>query len=211
MLGSGAVIVIDDRCCMVQLGLRVAQFYMHESCGKCTPCREGTRWMVQILLNAIEEGDGERRATSTCCSTSATGSSASASARSATPRRCRSRATSTSSAPSSRRTSTRAAARSAASRRSRASSRRSTSTRTHPDGGGPGVSAAASRRVVKVTIDGREVEVPKGTGPRRDGGGRGHRDPGLLLRAAARPGRRRLPHVPRRGRGRCRSSRPAAR
>jgi NADH-quinone oxidoreductase subunit F len=39
----------------VQLGLRVAQFYMHESCGKCTPCREGTRWMVQIL-DAIEEG-----------------------------------------------------------------------------------------------------------------------------------------------------------
>ena len=55
MLGSGAIIVIDDRCCMVQLGLRVAQFYMHESCGKCTPCREGTRWMVQIL-RAIEEG-----------------------------------------------------------------------------------------------------------------------------------------------------------
>jgi len=55
MLGSGAVIVIDDRCCMVQLGLRVAQFYMHESCGKCTPCREGTRWMVQIL-RTIEEG-----------------------------------------------------------------------------------------------------------------------------------------------------------
>jgi NADH-quinone oxidoreductase subunit F len=55
MLGSGAIIVIDDRCCMVQLGLRVAQFYMHESCGKCTPCREGTRWMVQIL-HAIEAG-----------------------------------------------------------------------------------------------------------------------------------------------------------
>jgi NADH-quinone oxidoreductase subunit F len=59
MLGSGAVIVIDERCCMVQLGLRVAQFYMHESCGKCTPCREGTRWMVQ-LLHAIEEGRAER-------------------------------------------------------------------------------------------------------------------------------------------------------
>jgi NADH-quinone oxidoreductase subunit F len=58
MLGSGAVIVIDDRCCMVQLGLRVAQFYMHESCGKCTPCREGTRWMVQIL-EKIEEGRAE--------------------------------------------------------------------------------------------------------------------------------------------------------
>jgi NADH-quinone oxidoreductase subunit F len=40
---------------MVQLGLRVAQFYMHESCGKCTPCREGTRWMVQILRK-IEDG-----------------------------------------------------------------------------------------------------------------------------------------------------------
>ncbi len=56
MLGSGAVIVIDERACMVQLGLRVAQFYMHESCGKCTPCREGTRWMVQIL-HKLEAGD----------------------------------------------------------------------------------------------------------------------------------------------------------
>ncbi len=56
MLGSGAVVVIDERCCMVQLGLRVAQFYMHESCGKCTPCREGTRWMVQILRK-IEDGE----------------------------------------------------------------------------------------------------------------------------------------------------------
>jgi NADH-quinone oxidoreductase subunit F len=56
MLGSGAVIVMDDRCCMVQLGLRVAQFYQHESCGKCTPCREGTRWMVD-LLKKIEAGE----------------------------------------------------------------------------------------------------------------------------------------------------------
>jgi NADH-quinone oxidoreductase subunit F len=54
-LGAAAVIVIDERACMVQLGLRVAQFYMHESCGKCTPCREGTRWMVQIL-EAVEAG-----------------------------------------------------------------------------------------------------------------------------------------------------------
>ncbi|TML87807.1 MAG: NADH-quinone oxidoreductase subunit NuoF [Actinobacteria bacterium] len=59
MLGSGAVIVIDDRACMVQLGLRVAQFYMHESCGKCTPCREGTRWLVQIL-HAIEDGESSQ-------------------------------------------------------------------------------------------------------------------------------------------------------
>jgi NADH-quinone oxidoreductase subunit F len=56
MLGSGGVVVLDDRCCMVQLGLRVAQFYMHESCGKCTPCREGTRWMVD-LLRKIEAGE----------------------------------------------------------------------------------------------------------------------------------------------------------
>jgi NADH-quinone oxidoreductase subunit F len=53
--GSAAIIVVDDRCCMVQLALRAAQFYMHESCGKCTPCRVGTRWLVQ-LLTKIEEG-----------------------------------------------------------------------------------------------------------------------------------------------------------
>jgi NADH-quinone oxidoreductase subunit F len=56
-LGSAAVIVVDDRACMVQLGLRAEKFYMHESCGKCTPCREGTRWLVQ-LLEKIEVGDG---------------------------------------------------------------------------------------------------------------------------------------------------------
>jgi NADH-quinone oxidoreductase subunit F len=58
-LGAAAVIVIDDRACMVQLALRASQFYMHESCGKCTPCREGTRWMVQ-LLRKIEEGEAEQ-------------------------------------------------------------------------------------------------------------------------------------------------------
>jgi NADH-quinone oxidoreductase subunit F len=56
-LGSAAVIVVDDRACMVQLALRAEKFYMHESCGKCTPCREGTRWLVQ-LLEKIESGDG---------------------------------------------------------------------------------------------------------------------------------------------------------
>jgi NADH-quinone oxidoreductase subunit F len=58
--GSAAIIVIDDRCCMVQLALRATQFYMHESCGKCTPCREGTRWLVQ-LLTKIEDGRGDDR------------------------------------------------------------------------------------------------------------------------------------------------------
>jgi NADH-quinone oxidoreductase subunit F len=54
-IGSGVVTVIDERSCMVQFALRVAQFYMHESCGKCTPCRVGTRWLVQ-LLRAVEDG-----------------------------------------------------------------------------------------------------------------------------------------------------------
>jgi NADH-quinone oxidoreductase subunit F len=58
-LGSAAVIVVDDRACMVQLGLRAEKFYMHESCGKCTPCREGTRWLVQ-LLERIESGEGRQ-------------------------------------------------------------------------------------------------------------------------------------------------------
>jgi len=57
MIGSAAVIAIDDRCCMVQLGIRVSQFYEHESCGKCTPCRVGTRWITQILRK-IESGRG---------------------------------------------------------------------------------------------------------------------------------------------------------
>jgi len=55
-MGSAGVIVIDDRCCMVQLGIRVSEFYEHESCGKCTPCREGTRWMTAILRK-LETGD----------------------------------------------------------------------------------------------------------------------------------------------------------
>jgi len=54
-IGSAAVIAIDDRCCMVQLGIRVSQFYEHESCGKCTPCRVGTHWLTQILQK-IEDG-----------------------------------------------------------------------------------------------------------------------------------------------------------
>jgi NADH-quinone oxidoreductase subunit F len=56
-IGSAAIIVLDDRCCMVQLGVRVSQFYEHESCGKCTPCRVGTRWLTQILKK-VESGRG---------------------------------------------------------------------------------------------------------------------------------------------------------
>jgi NADH-quinone oxidoreductase subunit F len=56
--GAASLIVVDERCCMVQLALRSTKFYMHESCGKCTPCREGTRWMVQ-LLEKLEAGHGD--------------------------------------------------------------------------------------------------------------------------------------------------------
>ena len=53
-------VTIDDRVCMVQLAFRAAQFYMHESCGKCTPCREGGDWLFKILTR-IENGEGEMR------------------------------------------------------------------------------------------------------------------------------------------------------
>jgi NADH-quinone oxidoreductase subunit F len=56
MLGSGSVVVIDDRTCMAQLALRVAEFYRHESCGKCTPCREGTKWVVDMLARLVSGG-----------------------------------------------------------------------------------------------------------------------------------------------------------
>ena len=57
MLGSGALIVMDHTVNVVEATLRLTYFYMHESCGKCTPCREGTRWMWQ-LLNQLQEGTG---------------------------------------------------------------------------------------------------------------------------------------------------------
>ncbi len=55
-MGSAGIVCIDERVCMVQLGIRVSEFYEHESCGKCTPCREGTRWMTAILRK-LEAGD----------------------------------------------------------------------------------------------------------------------------------------------------------
>jgi len=59
-IGSAGVIVLDDRCCMVEYALRASRFYEHESCGKCTPCRVGTRWLSQIL-EKVEAGDGSQR------------------------------------------------------------------------------------------------------------------------------------------------------
>ena len=58
MLGSGAVIVMDETRCMVKSVLRLSYFYSHESCGQCTPCREGTGWLWR-LANRIEHGHGK--------------------------------------------------------------------------------------------------------------------------------------------------------
>jgi NADH-quinone oxidoreductase subunit F len=57
-LGSGAVIVMDETTCMVNALYRLSEFYMDESCGQCTPCREGTGWLVR-LLHRIKEGHGK--------------------------------------------------------------------------------------------------------------------------------------------------------
>ncbi|MEX1273796.1 MAG: NADH-quinone oxidoreductase subunit NuoF [Gammaproteobacteria bacterium] len=58
MLGSGAVIVMDETTCMVRALQRISRFYFSESCGKCTPCREGTGWLWRMVTR-IENGDGE--------------------------------------------------------------------------------------------------------------------------------------------------------
>lgn len=57
-LGSGAVIIMDETTCMVDALYRLSEFYMDESCGQCTPCREGTGWLVR-LLHKIKSGHGE--------------------------------------------------------------------------------------------------------------------------------------------------------
>jgi NADH-quinone oxidoreductase subunit F len=57
MMGSGAVIVMDETRCMVRCLLRLSEFYHEESCGQCTPCREGTGWLARIM-HRIEHGEG---------------------------------------------------------------------------------------------------------------------------------------------------------
>jgi NADH-quinone oxidoreductase subunit F len=56
MLGSGAIIVVDDSNSVVDVCLKLAKFYRHESCGKCTPCREGTNWTVK-MIERIKAGE----------------------------------------------------------------------------------------------------------------------------------------------------------
>jgi NADH-quinone oxidoreductase subunit F len=58
MLGTKALQIFDETTCVVRAVLRWTEFYKHESCGKCTPCREGTWWLVQVLRD-LENGDGK--------------------------------------------------------------------------------------------------------------------------------------------------------
>jgi len=53
-LGSGGLIVIDDSACMVEALRRISRFYYSESCGQCTPCREGTGWLYRMLTRVVE-------------------------------------------------------------------------------------------------------------------------------------------------------------
>jgi NADH-quinone oxidoreductase subunit F len=58
-LGSGAVVIMDDTTCMVRMLRRIARFYYSESCGQCTPCREGTGWLYR-MLGRIIDGKGRK-------------------------------------------------------------------------------------------------------------------------------------------------------
>ena len=57
MLGSASLIVLDEHACIVRAAALMEEFFHHESCGKCTPCREGTSWLFKIL-SRIEAGRG---------------------------------------------------------------------------------------------------------------------------------------------------------
>ena len=89
MLGSGAIIVVDDSQPLVPLALRLAEFYRHESCGKCVPCREGTNWTVK-MLERIDDGEATPMDLEIMAAGPGATSSATASACSATRWRCRS-------------------------------------------------------------------------------------------------------------------------
>ena len=59
MLGAGSVIVMDETTCMVKALARLSHFYFEESCGQCTPCREGTGWLARVV-HRIEHGHGRQ-------------------------------------------------------------------------------------------------------------------------------------------------------
>ena len=58
MLGTAAIMVMDETDCVVDCATRMVRFYAHESCGKCTPCREGSWWATRVL-ERLEDGQGQ--------------------------------------------------------------------------------------------------------------------------------------------------------
>ena len=183
--------------CMVQLGLRVAQFYMHESCGKCTPCREGTRWMVRSLRK-IEDGEASQaeldlllnvcdRILGNCLCPLGDAAAMPVASYVAKFRDEYQRHIDEGGCPS------------MGTPLSTALWRRSTSiTATHPR-------RSRCRREQPRARQGHRRRPrdrsPQGQGSDRDRARGRDRDTGLLLRAEARPAGRRLPHVPLRSRG----------
>ena len=179
----------------------------HESCGKCTPCREGTRWMVQILRRDRGRRGAAGRARPAArrlrpdprqvpLPARRRRRDAGGELRRQVPRRV----------PGAHRRRLPVRRRR---RRSTPSSRRSTSTRTRRRRGGARRERHRAEHVNSRSTGARS-RCRRAPGSSRRPQPR-HRDPGLLLRAAARAGRRRLPDVPRRDRGDARSCRPAAR
>ncbi len=180
MLGSAAVIVMDDTVCMVRSVARLAKFFDHESCGQCTPCREGTNWM-ELVLKRIEHGEGRRGdvdAPARSCQQHRRQLALRAGRRGGRPGQVAGRALP---------------------RRDRAARPRAARC---PFPRAPLLRGlGAEPRVPKVTIDDRTVEVEAGTNL-IEAGAQGRRpDPPLLLPPAP-VGRRPVPHVPGRDRGR---------
>ena len=192
MLGSGAIIVVDDSTPILDVALKVAKFYRHESCGKCTPCREGTNWTVK-MLERIDSGEAtpmdleimasvQEHIIGNCLCVLGDAmampiGSMIAKFRDEFEAHMAKRACAT-----------------GPSRGERAA---------------PGASSAAGQRpdaAARTEHDHLHDRRPRGAGAgERDAGrrrqARRRRDPGVLLRAQARPPGRRVPHVPGRNRG----------
>ena len=179
MLGSGAIIVVDDSQPIVPLALRLAGFYRHESCGKCVPCREGTNWTVK-MLERIDDGEAtpmdleimgqvqEQHHRQLPVRARRLDGDADRLDAQAVPRRVR------------------GAHRAARERRdARGRAGRGAPRRTPPE-----PMARPETKLVTFEIDGREVQRAGGHDARGRRQVRRRRDPLLLLRAEARPARR---------------------
>ena len=200
MLGTPRTADLRRRTCVVRAVLRWTEVYKHESCGKCTPCREGTWWLAQTLTR-LERGQG----TEADLELSARPVRQRPRSRVLRARRrrdqTRSPRRSSTSATSTSRTSRRAGVPSTTPPPPSSHLREHTHERLHHLGKGRPPGAVEKADLVTVTIDDVEVSVPKDTLVIRRRRGDRRADTEILRPPAARAGRR-LPPVPRRGRGR---------